>query len=337
MRRCIKQGSSRELCQLNFDLGYSFANCVNSFLQTRSLPSIEIDAIGSHGQTVAHRAPEQERHGSTLQIASISVIAELTGITTLGHFRERDMVRGGQGAPLVPLLDWYLCKDQVAFPVALHNLGSISNLSVLSDRIEDTVAFDTGPANQMIDYFASLIEGEHDGIDRDGTLSAQGVVDQALLLSWMKHPFLAEKPPKSASFDDFSPEFMTKLSSQQSSKLGPLDLLRTAVEFCAQSIAEAYRKHVLAAFPTLKRVYFSGGGVHNQTLMQSIAKALPELEVLTLAEHDKRLTDCKEALAFALLADASLSAELTTICKSTGASQSVVSGEIAIATPCDRS
>lgn len=321
-----RAGSAAQVCALNVEVAECFADVVERFLSQRDLSPEQIDAIGSHGQTLVH-IPPSDHTGSTLQLGSPSVIAHRTGITTVGNFRQRDMAAGGQGAPLVPVADYLLFAAEPK-PLALHNLGSISNLTVLGNDRESVYAFDTGPANQWIDVLAAQIPDNASGLDRNGTYSAQGTVNRPLLDAWMAHPFFQTPPPKSAGYEQWgSWPLQEKVEA-----CSLVDALRTAVEVCAISIADAYRRFVLPRTPTLKRVLVSGGGVHNTTLMASISHHLNSLG-LDLAVHpDKRLTDFKEAVAFAILANETLSGRPGTIAGVTGANTPVLCGEIALGT-----
>src|SRR5688572_11655337 len=171
--RCAQNGGVQEVSRLNFTVAQEFAQCVREFLAGQSLGAGSIDAIGSHGQTLYHSTDAAEDCPSTLQVGAPSVIAELTGILTVGNFRVRDVAAGGQAAPLVSLADYVLFRDPTR-PVALNNLGSISNVTVVTPGFDAMVAFDTGPANMAIDFFARRTAGTVDGIDHEGALAARG-------------------------------------------------------------------------------------------------------------------------------------------------------------------
>ena len=306
-----------EVSELNFVVAKEFAECVREYLSTKQ--GLEIDAIGSHGQTLHHSS----QHGASLQIGAPSIIAELTGIATIGNFRIRDLAAGGRGAPLVSLADYVLYRDPFE-PVAVNNLGSIANLTIVTPKIEDLLAFDSGPANFAIDHFTRLVPGNHGGIDRDGEVSARGKIIPDLLKQFLSSPFLADKPPKAAGYGDFGN--LHELAAFYRGA-APEDFVRTAVEFAAVTLAEAYRAFVFPRFPNLKKSWFSGGGVYNVTLMKRIKELLPELEVDVF---EKTFADAKEALAFAILANETLSGRAGSFTATTGVRPDVVLGEIAV-------
>lgn len=319
-----QNGSTAEVSRLNFVIAREFASCVAEFLVKNNISADEIDLIGSHGQTLFHSTSENELTPSSLQVASPSLIAELTGIPTIGNFRLRDIVVGGQGAPLVSLVDYILFRkrDGVFF---LNNLGSISNITVVTENIDDMLAFDTGPANMAIDFFARLIPYNKEGIDKGGSYSAKGCVNQSLLNDLMRSSFFNKTPPKAAGYQEFGPSMLSALAEKYKDQKIE-DLVRTAVEFAAVTISQAYRKFVLPKFPNPKKVFFSGGGVYNQTLMKRICELLPEL---LFEVFECEFADAKEAVCFAVLAHLTLHGKSGNVVSATGASRSVVLGEIA--------
>ncbi len=157
LREAIQEaftGNAEHICRLNFKLGEVFAKSVLSLLDASGLSSKDIDAIASHGQTIYHippsGSPSRRKSGSTLQIGEASVIAERTGIMTISDFRTRDMAAGGHGAPLVPLADYLLFRKK-GLKRAVLNIGGIANVTLVEERIDSTIAFDTGPGNSLID------------------------------------------------------------------------------------------------------------------------------------------------------------------------------------------
>ncbi|MBF0320654.1 MAG: anhydro-N-acetylmuramic acid kinase, partial [Nitrospirae bacterium] len=141
-------GDTRHICGLNFALGEVFAKAAIKVLSGAN--PVDIDAIASHGQTIWHIPPRGKTPGSTLQIGESAVIAERTGILTISDFRTRDMAAGGEGAPLVPLADYLLFRKSGSVRAVL-NIGGIANVAILREHPEETVAFDTGPGNALMD------------------------------------------------------------------------------------------------------------------------------------------------------------------------------------------
>jgi anhydro-N-acetylmuramic acid kinase len=314
-----------EVSNLNVIVANQFSKCVLDFLSEKGISTDSIDAIGSHGQTLYHSTDPDTRTHSTLQIGSPSIISEITGIMTIGNFRVRDIAGGGRGAPLVSIADYILFRDPSG-PIAMNNLGSISNVTVVTPAMDDMLAFDTGPANMPIDFFAKLIPGNDDGIDLNGQYSKSVTCIPELLSELLAIPFFNRPPPKSAGYNEFGPAMLARLANLYVDH-DPENLLRTAVEFSAITIANAYRNFVLPKFPSLKKVTFSGGGIYNTTLIDRIQRLLPELTV-HLLKND--LSDSKEAIAFALLANETLSGRAGSITSVTGVANPTVLGELAL-------
>ncbi len=324
-------GTVAEICELNFALGERFAEAALAVIRKAGHKASQVAAIGSHGQTV-HHLPNAE-YPSTLQIGEPSVIAERTGITTVADFRVRDMAAGGQGAPLVPFLDWALFTDPTR-PRILQNLGGIGNLTFLPQgaRIGDVIAFDTGPANMVIDAIVTSLTNGKCGFDRDGKMAAAGKVSEPLLKDLMRHPFLKRRPPKTTGREEFGEMFLCPFfSSATRLRLRPEDMVATATAFTAASVADAYRRFV---FPKLTlaqlaklQIILGGGGARNPTLRRMLREYTGAGEWLTV-EDFKLKTDAKEALAFALLAYETLRGRPGNVCGATGAKKSVVLGKI---------
>ena len=156
--KCSRKNENdvEDICKLNFQIGTLFANCINKFLKLHGISAKSIDIIGSHGQTIYHIPKYSGEFGiktkSTLQVGDPSVIANLTGIITVGDFRTADVAAGGDGAPLVPFLDYIMFSDKTKSRI-LINIGGIANLTYLKPgcRIDDIIAFDSGPGNMLID------------------------------------------------------------------------------------------------------------------------------------------------------------------------------------------
>jgi anhydro-N-acetylmuramic acid kinase len=319
-----REATVAEVSELNFAIADEFSQSVKEYLEKHNLSANDIDLIGSHGQTLYHSS-QSTRAPNTLQVGNPSLIAEKTGIPTIGNFRIRDMAAGGQGAPLVALAD-YIMHHQVGRLLAVNNLGSISNVTVVTPDIDDVLAFDTGPANMIIDYFASLVPGNRNGIDTDGEISAGGCVLPGLLSKLLALPFFEKQPPRAAGYEDFGPMNLESITEDYMDA-NPQDLVRTAVEFSAVTIAEAYQKYVIPKFPSLQEIRFSGGGIYNKTLMQRIRHHLPNL---TVKLFDPEFSNATEAISFAILAHETICGRPGNVLGATGALKRVVLGEIAI-------
>lgn len=313
-----------ELSELNFVLGERFAAAALLAAREAGVAPEEIDVIGSHGQTVAHLPSSLSAHPSTLQIGEASVIAERTGIPTVFDFRTRDVAAGGQGAPLVPYLDWALFRKPGAVR-ALQNFGGIGNVSVVSDRLEDTLAFDTGPANMVLDALSYRATAGKLGYDRDGELSAQGQVLPEVLEELLRHPFLALTPPKSAGREGFGEALVAPLWERYRDH--PWDLVATALEFTVEATARAYERFILPRF-RVEGVYASGGGTRNPRLMERLRARLAPLPVQTVDVLGYPEA-AKEAMCFALLAHEFLAGTPANVPSATGARSAVILGKMA--------
>ncbi len=310
---------------LDEDLARLWGSQVSAFLASHGVAAGDVAVLGSHGQTLDHRPRQDGRPAETLQVGCGRILHEATGIPTVVDFRQADIEAGGEGAPLVPLADWILYGAEQTS--ACHNLGSIANVTVLPPSLDDVLAFDTGPANMLIDAFAGRCPGAP-AMDMDGALSAAGAIDDDVLLTlYVKRAaWLAQPPPKSAGYGTFGPELIEAVLAAHPDT-PPHDLVRTAVEFTARTIHEAYERFVLTSFPDLDLVRFSGGGCRNPTLMRAITAKLATCGVrVEVLEGD--WGDAKEAVAFALLADRTLRGLPGNVPAATGATAAVVLGTL---------
>lgn len=319
-----------DICHYNHVLGVVFAEAVVELCRARRIPLGSVDLIGSHGQTIFHQPAGGRYRGrtirSTLQIGEPSIIAQRTGITTVADFRPRDMAAGGQGAPLVPYADYVLFRDR-RVSRAVQNIGGIANVTFLGAgcRREDVVAFDTGPGNMVIDGMMRILTQGRRHYDRDGAIAARGDVDRALLKEMLRHPFLRRRPPKSTGREEFGQQYCQRFSGQARRRgLSGEDALATATAFTAAGIAQAYRKF-LPAQPD--EVLLCGGGAHNATLVRMLQQELPGVRIRSTDELGISV-DAKEAVAFAVLAWATIKGIPNNVPCVTGADGPVVLGKI---------
>ena len=324
-------GTVAEICELNFALGERFAKAALAAIRRAKCKPGDIAAIGSHGQTI-HHLPNA-RTPSTLQIGEAAVIAERTGITTVADFRVRDMAAGGEGAPLVPYVDWALFTDETR-PRIVQNIGGIGNLTFVPPRAEldQVMAFDTGPGNMVMDALVTELTRGRQTFDRDGRWAARGQVSEKLLTEMMTHPFLKRRPPKTTGREEFGEMFLSRmLASARRLRLRPEDVVTTATAFTAATIADAYRRFV---FPKLKagqrsalQIILGGGGAKNPTLRDMLAQ---RIGVGTLLTHEDFgiANAAKEAMAFAILAHETLLGKPSNVPSATGARRAVVLGKI---------
>jgi anhydro-N-acetylmuramic acid kinase len=327
------------LSQLNFRLGEVFAAAALAACRHFRVSPRRVALIGSHGQTIFHQGKPAPYLGrataSTLQIGEASVIAARTGITTVGDFRPADIALGGQGAPLVPYADYLLYRHAKLGRVSL-NLGGIANVTVIpaSAKPEQIVAFDTGPANMLIDALvAHFTHGQH-RYDKDGQLAMKGR-DIAPLTSWLlKEPYLYEPPPKSTGREYFGRDYVRKIilrGRRYGAK--PNDMIRAATWFTVVSVRLALEMFVLPK-TKVNQLIVSGGGANNPLIYTILAEFYGHnsIEVLK-SSHFGIPVDAKEAFAFALLAYETFHQRPSNLLSATGARRPAILGKISYAPP----
>jgi len=323
-----EHGKVDVICRMDAALGEWFAQAALAVCDQSGVNSDTVDVIGSHGQTIHHLPDVAETAGkrvrSTLQIGNPSVIAERTGITTVSDFRSRDMAVGGQGAPVVPLVDYLLFRNKKLGRVML-NIGGIANVNVLPAGcdVSDVFAFDTGPGNMVIDGVVRAVTNEALSFDLHGGLAAEGDVLEDLLASLMAHPFLAVSPPKSTGREDFGAEVVNQIIGWGGESES---VVRTATQWTVDSIVLAINKFVVDRCD-IHEVIVSGGGTQNPILMGALADALGNRSLKTL-EDVGMASDAKEAIAFAILAYQTLCGKPGNMPSVTGAAKEVVLGSI---------
>jgi anhydro-N-acetylmuramic acid kinase len=357
--------STREICELNMAVAREFAAAVEDLLRKQGLERQQITAVASHGQTICHLPPKPAagksrlvapgKIGSTLQLGSVSAIATLTGITTVGDFRAADMAAGGQGAPLVPWADDVLLSHR-SKARCVQNIGGIANVTYLSPRNEaqpmtwnfytpmgrstqtqsarnPVIAFDTGPGNMLIDAIVAAKTGGRMGFDRNGRLALTGLLDQALFNELKRHPFFKKSAPKSTGREEFGAVYARQiLQVATKRRLAMKDLVHTVTRLTAWSIADAYGRF-LPRMPD--EIILCGGGADNPALVKMLGEELSQLQPTSFRPELRRIDEfgipnkAKEAGSFALLGAATLDGVWANLQSVTGASRPVILGVIA--------
>ena len=316
----------------------------------------DVDLVASHGQTLYHWVVGARAHGS-LQLGNAAWIAERTKRPVISDFRVADIAAGGQGAPLVSVLDaLWLGRDPQSpdgAPVGLSaalNIGGIANVTLVGEVDAPVTGWDTGPGNCLVDLAAQALTGQP--FDRDGALGAAGIVDQAALHALLDDPYFAAMAPKSTGRELFDATYVPrKLASVRPDLTGP-DLVATLTELTAVTVAHgllavagslpAGRRPAgtTAADPSreVRRVVVSGGGAHNPTLLARLRALLPQGCELLTADQLGMPVDAKEAYLFALLGFLSAhgvagTAQGAQRRRSTGARRAAVLGSLTPPTP----
>ena len=339
--------SMAELAELDDSIAQEFATAALTIQAEHD----RAELIGSHGQTVYHRPPrntENSREGATpfptsslgysLQLGRGALIAQLTGITTVSNFRPADIAAGGQGAPLVPIVDACLLAEPNR-SLCIQNLGGIGNVTYLpatrkqgnhdESEIytlgEGILGWDTGPANSLLDLAVQHFSEGTLAIDSGGSWASTGTPCEALVETWLSQDFFAQPPPKSTGRELFGVDYFDRcLLDAKPYNLSPADVLATLTELTVVSIVNSYQTF-LPAMPD--RVLLCGGGSHNIYLKRRLQSQLHPVQVLTTSEAGLSV-DFKEAIAFAVLAEWRVRGIPGNLPQVTGAIAPVLLGEI---------
>lgn len=300
------------LTELHFKLGKFYADALTKLAKNDT----RVDLIGLHGQTVYHRGGH-----ATLQIGEPSFLAQKFSVPVVSNFRPADIVAGGEGAPLAPYF------HQVAFGkaglgISVHNLGGISNLSLLQGH-QLVMGYDTGPANMPMDVYIQKKTKGKKKFDRDGSTARKGFINIGLLQKGLKHPFYKKAAPKSCGREEFGETWLKGLLAKHP-RLKPEDALATLTEIVAQSIAREYLEMGSQA-PT--EIIFCGGGSQNSYLLERIKSHLPQIQIFTSAQKGWP-PQAIEGAAFAVLAAARAWDLKIDHARTTGAKRPLLLGQI---------
>ncbi|CAH1269506.1 Hypp4195 [Branchiostoma lanceolatum] len=315
-----------QLCDLDDRVAEAFADTAVAVMEKEATRP---ELIGSHGQTVFHRPPEHTETGGTrlgysVQLGRGAVIAKRTGVVVVNDFRKADIEVGGQGAPLVPMVDWLLITDP-RLTRACQNIGGIGNVTYLpqNGKHDQVLGFDTGPGNVLIDMAARLLfNTPHDD---GGRLARGGRIHTPLVEKWLEQEFFKKRPPKSTGRELYTEEYLQdRVKDCRSVQLTDMDIMATLTELTVQSIAHSYRAF-LPRRPD--EVLVSGGGSHNRQLMDRLQEVLSPAKVTT-TESVGISVDFKEGVSFAVLGYTRIKERPGNLPSVTGASRRVLLGEI---------
>lgn len=321
-----------DLCRLNYVLGHLFADAALGVIEQCGLTPDDVDVIGFAGQTVYH-IPEKEKvlgvvTGSTLQLGEGAVVVERTRTLTVAELYTRDVAAGGKGAPLTPFGDFVMFRRR-GKTTAVHNIGGIANVTAFpaGAEPEDVIGFDTGPGNMVIDALVRHVTGGAQQYDKDGELAASGSVHDGLLAELMDDPYIHAAPPKATGRERYGEQYARRvLALAEKHGVAGADLVATATALTAASIALNYERFVLPKIP-LDEIVLAGGGAFNPTLRRFIQERLPGLAVRTFEDYGYS-SKAREAMGFALIANATVAGVPNNLPSVTGASRPVVLGKV---------
>jgi len=328
--------SVADLSRLNFLLGELYAEAVE---KTRRKHRVKLNLVGCHGQTLYHQGAAERFLGRkvavTWQTGEAAVIAARLGVPVVSDFRPADMAAGGQGAPLVPFLDYFLYRDQQTHRIA-QNIGGIANLTAIpaGASLSQVVAFDTGPGNMVMDALMEKLFSKR--YDRNGKVAATGRALDGVIDQLMKAPFFRQKPPRTAGREEFGREYVGRFLQLCRGASKP-DVVATATALTARSIADAVRRFVLPKFAAARKqaareMIVSGGGANNPTLMSMLRQAIAPLAIeLHFSDEFGLPAEAKEAVAFALLAHETWHRRPSNVPSATGAKRPAILGKISYA------
>jgi anhydro-N-acetylmuramic acid kinase len=327
-----QQTSTAELARLNWRLGMAYAEAVRATVEATG---IQPELIGCHGQTVYHQAAAAPYAGHsvacTWQLGEPALLAAEMLVPVVSNFRPADMVAGGQGAPLVPLLDFVLFAHRTRARV-LQNIGGIGNLTVIPAGAgqEQVIAFDTGPGNMVIDALMQKLFGKN--FDRDGQVAGRGKVLEPVVRTALREKFLRQRPPKSAGREQFGAAYAQDfLAACRKRSRRPEDAVATATALTVESILLATRAWVLPRTGKAPVDFIvSGGGARNAALLAMLRVRLEALGcAVTTSDAAGIPAEAKEAVAFALLAYQTWHRRPGNVPSATGAARPAILGQIA--------
>jgi anhydro-N-acetylmuramic acid kinase len=328
-----------DLARLNFLLGGLYADAV---LAAQKQLRLKAELVGCHGQTLYHQGTPAlflgKKMAVTWQTGEPSVIAARVGAPVVSDFRPADMAAGGQGAPLVPYLDYILYRDASVGRIA-QNIGGIANLTAIpaGASLDQIIAFDTGPGNMVIDALTGLLFSKP--FDRDGKLAASGRVIDLVITRFLRGSFFQDKPPKTAGREEFGREFAREFlracrgsriakGTKRSVVADKRDVIATATALTAHSIRDAIERFVLPK-GSFSELIVSGGGTRNPTLMAGLTNEIRDIGLsLRSADEFGIPSEAKEAAAFAVMAFETWNRRPSSVPAATGARRPAVLGKI---------
>ncbi|MBF0543313.1 MAG: anhydro-N-acetylmuramic acid kinase [Candidatus Riflebacteria bacterium] len=293
-----------------------------------------VDFVAAHGQTLWHSPESKEMDGrivrGSFQAFNSSWFAEKSGICVISDFRARDLAVEGQGAPLVPFADLRFFGALPGDTAAL-NVGGIANFTIIRHTSKAFVecAYDSGPANMLMDLLAFRISKGSCNFDKDGKMAAKGKTDEKLLKKLMEEEYFFRKPPKSTGREKFSEDYFNEIV-RSNPTLMEFDLMSTLLDFTVNSIVDSLERFVL---PTgaLKRLIIAGGGALNTEFVRRLREKMRRSCEIFFSDDFGVPVLLREAMAFAALGEAFIRGVPSNVPAATGAKKEVILG---VFTPC---
>lgn len=286
----IKTSNVQKICSLNFELGYVYVEAINKLLTKTKIKIDDITFIAMHGQTIWHNPNQLDNYySSTLQIGEPSVIAYHFNKLVISNFRTMDMAAGGNGAPLVPFVNYVLnkCDD---LDIVLQNIGGISNLTYIKRKCksDEVLAFDCGCGNMLIDLAMRKLYNKE--FDESGNIARSGKVNNEVLSILMQDEYLKRPLPKTTGREKYNDEYLDNIFKlmQNSPKE---DIIATISAFTADSIVDAYQRYC----QNIDLIIISGGGAHNQFIVSRIKEKMKKEVKIS------QMSDSYEAFCFGVL------------------------------------
>lgn len=322
-------GGTREICLMQELLGKLYADACVSLCQKAGVDKHDISFVGCHGQTLWHQPKAIDYLGNkirgTLQIGDPGFICEKMGCPVVSDFRPRDMAAGGQGAPIVPYTEFLLYREDK--DVALLNIGGISNITILpaKGRIDDVVAFDTGPGNLLIDQMVRDYTRGEKVYDEGGKIALSGEASKVLLDYMMQDDYLKIAPPKSTGREHYNSDFVKDIYEFcTTNNISKVDMIATVSRYTAECVYHSVREFS-SVYPS--KLIVSGGGAHNEAIMSGLKELFLDCRVMKAKEAGIN-PDAKEAVAMAVLAHETMLRKCNNVPSVTGADHPVIMGRI---------
>lgn len=336
------------LNRLNYIIGAVFAEKAVQFMEENDINPLDVKVLGLDTQTIYQEQSDHTRiaamteeekadwlhrwldgpYPAGMQVGDSSVIANLTNIDTVTHFRPADHVWGGAAAPLMPYLDFIMFRKEEN-PVMTLNIGGIANLHVASKSRKEMFGFDTGPGNAISNYLCKKLIGKD--YDQNGELAAKGKVNEEMLAFYMQHPFWDRPVPRSGWVGDYNEGYIDTVL-QKFSHLSSEDMLATTCAFTGEAVAKSMidniPKHII---DKTDKLYASGGGVRNTQIMKEIQARIPGNITVTTSAEIGIPPEYKEAVKFATIAYSTMNKIPGNIPAAGHASQYSILGRIALA------